>query len=226
MPKRHQSFKNPNDNGHGLGLSPPRTPQRKRTLIVNRDSYTAAPDGDEHQYYQEGKHDRLGMSRPRAPQEKSTLMGSCGDHHHSHERKNDGFGMSPPRTPHRNTTLIVNRDSYKAPKSDDHHCHQEEQDCIMIEVAPGTKLPLRGNAETWSAIEEGSVTITMCISCNIDLNCIIDAQLVICPGCLLLSPVDQTIQGTADATMTMHRHGVGVGIKAEDVQRWVMNKYK
>jgi hypothetical protein len=41
-----------------------------------------------------------------------------------------------------------------------------------------------------------------------------------------LSPVDQTIQGTADATMTMHRHGVGVGIKAEDVQRWVMNKYK
>jgi hypothetical protein len=105
---------------------------------------------------------------------------------------------------------------------------QQQQDVIMIDIAPGVKLPLRGRDETWSAIEEGNVTVTMCVCCNMDLNCIFDAQLVICPDCFMLSPVDQTeLQGAADDSTTttppMHRHGVGVGIKGEEILRWVMS---
>ena len=117
---------------------------------------------------------------------------------------------------------------------DDHHHDQKEQrdqkqkqqDCnIMIDVAPGVKMPLRGSVETWSAVEEGNVTVTLCVCCNMDLNCIFDAQLVICPDCLCVSPVDQTEQQDSNSTASsrIHRHGVGVGIKAEEILRWVMS---
>jgi hypothetical protein len=145
-------------------------------------------------------------------------------HGHGH-----GLGLSPPREPQRKSALVVKqRDSYKAPPyGDNDYLHQEEQEeqgCIMIEVTPGAdKLPLRGGAETWRAIEEGSITVTMCGYCKMDLNCVFDAQLVICPDCFILSPVDQTEQGTADSTTSMHRRGVGVGIKAEEIRRWVMS---
>jgi hypothetical protein len=140
-----------------------------------------------------------------------------------------GLGLSPPTEPQRNRALIVKRDSYKEPpyfggNDHQHQEGQEEQGCIMIEVTPGVKLPLRGSAETWRAIEEGSVTVTMCCGCKIDLNCVLDAQLVICPDCFILSPVDQTEQGAAESsTSMMHRRGVGVGIKAEEIRQWVMS---
>ena len=116
-------------------------------------------------------------------------------------------------------------DDHHDQKEQDQKQEQEQQDCnIMIDVAPGVKMPLRGSVETWSAVEEGNVTVTLCVCCNMDLNCIFDAQLVICPDCLCVSPVDQTEQDSATSTASlMHRHGVGVGIKAEEILRWVMS---
>jgi hypothetical protein len=155
----------------------------------------------------------------------------------NHDEHADGLSCpSTPRSAQGKSTLIVKRreGSYNhdavLPHGDDRHDHHQEekqeeqaQDCsIMIEVAPGVKLPLRGSAETWSAIEEGSVTVSMCVCCNMDLNCILDAQLVICPDCLCVSPVDQTEQDSTSSA-SMHRHGVGVGIKGEEILRWVMS---
>ena len=87
----------------------------------------------------------------------------------------------------------------------------------MIEVAPGVKLPLRGSDETWRAIEDGRATITMCMCCQIELNCLENAQLVACPDCTMLSPVDQSNQYDDGVA----RHGVGVGVKPADVIRWI-----
>lgn len=89
---------------------------------------------------------------------------------------------------------------------------------IMIEVAPGVNYTLRGSEETWKAIEDGRITVTRCVFCQIEINCLEDAQLVVCPDCTMISPVDQTNDGT-DAYIT--RHGVGVGVKPEDVIRWI-----
>jgi hypothetical protein len=89
---------------------------------------------------------------------------------------------------------------------------------IMIDVAPGVKLLLRGSSETWQAIEEGRVTVTTCMFCNIELQCLDDAQLVACPDCTMLSPVDQAI-GHLDNSEG--RYGVGVGVKPADVVRWI-----
>lgn len=99
------------------------------------------------------------------------------------------------------------------------HYQRPSLEGIMIEVAPGVKLPLRGSDETWKAIEDGRVTITTCIACQIELHCLEDAQLVACPNCTMLSPVDQTNQEDSTA-----RFGVGVGVKLEDVIRWIDKK--
>lgn len=89
---------------------------------------------------------------------------------------------------------------------------------MTLEIAPGIKLPLRGSEETWRAIEEGQATVTSCISCQQELHCVLDAQLVVCPDCTMLSPVDQTnhFSGT-----TPDRYGVGLGVKPGDVLRWI-----
>ena len=89
---------------------------------------------------------------------------------------------------------------------------------LMIQVQPGIKKPLRGSDETWKAIEDGRVTITCCVSCQIDLNCVEDAELVVCPDCTMISPVDQTTDAGSNRN---HRYGVGVGIKPEAIRDWI-----
>ena len=92
----------------------------------------------------------------------------------------------------------------------------------MIQVAPGVKLPLRGSEETWKAIEEGRVTVTTCLFCNIELQCLDNAQLVACPDCTMLSAVDQAFTSSEDPDSNADgRYGVGVGVKPADVIRWV-----
>jgi hypothetical protein len=89
---------------------------------------------------------------------------------------------------------------------------------IIIEVGPGVSAPLRGSDETWKAIEDGRVTITSCTWCQIELNCLDDAQLVICPDCTMISPVDQT---AGQDNSPCERYGVGVGIKPEEIVKWI-----
>jgi hypothetical protein len=95
---------------------------------------------------------------------------------------------------------------------------QPNPSSFMIDVGPGVKMPLRGSDETWEAIEYGRVTITTCISCQIDLNCLEDAQLVICPDCTMMSPVDQT---PGPGKVSYERYGVGVGVKPQEILDWV-----
>lgn len=91
---------------------------------------------------------------------------------------------------------------------------------LTVEVGPDISMPLRGADETWKAIEDGKVTITSCISCQIELNCVADAQLVICPECTMMSPVDQTDESEKGV---FARYGVGVGVKPEDVVKWIQS---
>jgi hypothetical protein len=87
----------------------------------------------------------------------------------------------------------------------------------MIDVGGDVKMPLRGSDETWKAIADGRVTITSCIYCQIDLNCLEDAQLVICPDCTMISPVDQA-EGQENSLFA--KYGVGVGVKPEVIVEW------
>ena len=73
------------------------------------------------------------------------------------------------------------------------HClydDQSENEYDIIEVAPGISLPLKGSNETLEAIYDGRVTIARCCCCRLHLHCIDVADLVICPDCYVLSPID------------------------------------
>ena len=65
----------------------------------------------------------------------------------------------------------------------------EETEKIQIEIMPGLEVPLRGSAETKEAIRRGTVTNAECMQCTKTLNCIDDAEYVLCPSCRCVSPV-------------------------------------
>lgn len=73
----------------------------------------------------------------------------------------------------------------------------------MVEVAPGHFVALRGSEETWHALQRNTVTIVSCSCCEISLQCIQDAAMVLCPDCKMISPL-------AD-----NGDGLGLGIKLD-----------
>jgi hypothetical protein len=92
---------------------------------------------------------------------------------------------------------------------------------IRIEVAPGIELRLRGSKETWAAIKECRITVTSCCCCLTELHCIEDAELVVCPDCWVVSPVDQSIGGIPiEGDSNESDPSVSLGVKVEDSIRW------
>ena len=91
-----------------------------------------------------------------------------------------------------------------------------------VEVTPGVFLSLRGAPETWQAIKYGCTIQTSCHQCNSDLHVIEDAAHVVCPDCWMIGPVEQSIgdiplefDGASD------NHGLGLGVKASDLLKWL-----
>ena len=96
------------------------------------------------------------------------------------------------------------------------------QNSSEIEVSPGIFIPLRGSAETWQAIRCGCTTRTACQKCAEELHVIEDAEHVVCPDCWMVSPVDHAIGDIPfEFDGVSGNHGVGLGIKVEDVKQWL-----
>jgi hypothetical protein len=120
--------------------------------------------------------------------------------------------------------LLVEDDGLNTPDDafdeEEHEELQLNDSQDLIEVSPGFNLPLVGSRETWKAIRDGRITITKCCSCQEDLTCIDDADLVVCCDCWVVSPVDQSIAGgTPNGTSSTRR--VGMGVKTDDMQEWI-----
>lgn len=81
------------------------------------------------------------------------------------------------------TWIDTNSQGYKPSSSMSTHSRRHE-----IEIAPGEYMPLRGSVETMDAVNNGSATQVACLACGIELQCVPDADLVICPDCRVLSP--------------------------------------
>ena len=99
-------------------------------------------------------------------------------------------------------------------------------DRAQVEISPGEYMPLRGSAETMSAIQSGHVTTVSCLACHTRLKCVADADLVICPDCRILSPLPEgkvyedeyrASGSTADAPWNegFRVGGVGLGLKVD-----------
>lgn len=79
-----------------------------------------------------------------------------------------------------------------------------------IEIAPGLSERLRGADETWQAIENDFYLPCMCLVCNQDICCIMDATYVLCPVCKVVSPLENGCEAG----------GVGLGFTNDDLQKW------
>mmetsp|Transcript_23095 Transcript_23095/g.64450 ORF Transcript_23095/g.64450 Transcript_23095/m.64450 type:complete len:134 (-) Transcript_23095:893-1294(-) len=84
----------------------------------------------------------------------------------------------------------------------------------MVEVMPGEFVPLRGSIETWEAVMRGSIMKTRCSCCLLELCCIQDADLIMCPGCRIISPIAKT-RGTPNSHSG---GGLGLGMTVQEAK--------
>jgi len=76
-----------------------------------------------------------------------------------------------------------------------------------IEVAPGQWMEVRGAEETLLAVQAGTAAFVPCMCCGTTLQCVPDADLVICPDCRVMSVVPCE-EGTSRVG------GIGLGLRA------------
>jgi hypothetical protein len=89
----------------------------------------------------------------------------------------------------------------------------EKRSDVIIEVAPGVQVVLRGSQETWEAIKDDFYMPCHCIGCDTSLFVIQDAAYVLCPQCYSIVPLDGEFIDRAVS-------GVGMGFVIEDLMQW------
>jgi len=97
----------------------------------------------------------------------------------------------------------IRQPRYSERQQDSDH---EDNGRPLVEVSPGCLVPLRGSAETKDAARSGNTKLAMCFVCSLNLVCISDAQMVMCPACRTVSPVE------GGAT----NGGLGLGMREEE----------
>lgn len=100
----------------------------------------------------------------------------------------------------------------------------EASETSLLELSPGNEKPIRSAMDTWKAIRDGNTTIVSCKCCGTELHSIADAELVVCPDCWAVSPIEQSVGGIVlecDDSTASQGNGVGLGVKAHDVLQWL-----
>ena len=90
---------------------------------------------------------------------------------------------------------------------------QQQQPAMMLQIAPGIKVRLRGAQETKACIARDFYIPALCYACTLDMFCIMDANYVVCPVCRVVSP----LEGGADME---YEGGVGLGFTFQDLMDW------
>ena len=87
-------------------------------------------------------------------------------------------------------------------------------DDVLIEIAPGVPSRLRGAKETCEYIRQDRYTVLACFVCSSQICCIDDADFVLCPGCRVIIPIDQSCpRETAQSD-----RGIGLGLTVDELQ--------
>lgn len=94
-------------------------------------------------------------------------------------------------------------ESESVSSSDDEH-----EEALMLEVAPGLEVKLRGSSETRRAIKSWKIIQVRCLECAVQLHCIEDAEFLLCPHCRCVSPLNMVGQVKSNA------NGVGLGFQS------------
>lgn len=82
----------------------------------------------------------------------------------------------------------------------------------LIEVFPGVEMALRGSVETQAAITRNFIATASCMDCTLQLQCIRDAEYVLCPLCHCVSPMELSCSSVMQGAF-----GVGLGFCDEEL---------
>jgi hypothetical protein len=86
------------------------------------------------------------------------------------------------------------------------HRPPRQWDRFQVELLPGHYVPLIGTEETMHAFCEDNVIHIECSSCQLFLYCKRTAEMVMCPGCRMISPIDEVDEVGLEA------EGLGLGL--------------
>jgi hypothetical protein len=99
---------------------------------------------------------------------------------------------------------LASADTSSSSYSDEHHHDQQQPQQNVIEVSPGLFLTLRTSQETIQAFTTGTAVKIKCLLCPLQLYCVPDCEMVLCPDCRILVPLEQPHPQS---------YGVGLGLK-------------
>jgi hypothetical protein len=89
---------------------------------------------------------------------------------------------------------------------------------IMIEIAPGVEVALRGAEETQMAIDNGFYVECACVCCSTNINnsmyCILDCDYFLCPDCRSISP-NPLAEADSSTNTANSSGGLGMGFRME-----------
>eukprot|EP00545_Synedropsis_sp_CCMP1620_P010170 CAMPEP_0119018224 /NCGR_PEP_ID=MMETSP1176-20130426/18864_1 /TAXON_ID=265551 /ORGANISM="Synedropsis recta cf, Strain CCMP1620" /LENGTH=188 /DNA_ID=CAMNT_0006972177 /DNA_START=343 /DNA_END=909 /DNA_ORIENTATION=+ len=127
-----------------------------------------------------------------------------------------GYILLQSRSPSPNLSKLTDQLTVDQPVPVDQHVDQSGtyEPLPEIEVSPGVFMELRGAKETSDAIDAGVAARVQCFCCAGTLECVPDAQMVICQDCRVVSLVeDSACNGLWRKENRRERRGVGLGLK-------------
>lgn len=89
---------------------------------------------------------------------------------------------------------------------------QDDFERSLIEVFPGVEMPLRGSFETQTAISRNYIISANCMDCTLQLQCIRNAEYILCPLCHCVSPLELSC-----SNMEQGSFGVGLGFVDDEL---------
>ena len=92
----------------------------------------------------------------------------------------------------------------------------KSQELVMVEIEPGTQVPLRPASETVEAVAAQNYRSVTCFACSTDIYCIDDCQYYVCPMCRVISSTstdsfDNKKQESEHASNRPELYGLGLG---------------
>jgi len=91
---------------------------------------------------------------------------------------------------------------------------------IMVEIVPGTSVPMHGSAETECALREGRTRFLICVQCDTNIVCIDESSLVICPCCRSILPTGLKDEKSYNVNthLLKGKDSLGLGVNAKELQ--------
>lgn len=207
----------------------PSTPDRKASSYERR-QHPAYYDDQNHQrdFYNEAFHTHSNMGFRAREYERQDCCAPLVDHrnlnqnvslwHQNGRIARDDLIIAPPIDRYESLPRLQSYDRQTPWVPDEfERASNVNPGPIMVEIEPGTRVPLRGAEETAAAVASEEYRSVTCLGCAASIFCIRDCQYCFCPECKVVTgttSVSNSFYDEKSGSMVYHRprpYGLGLG---------------